>query len=187
MSRGDENKPKLPATRDAFKRQTEQVARNILDALDRYDDPDVAAAREQREAARDAHTISTIEKFYLETGQRDDGDSLQTSVAKMSAYFAAKLEAAGSLTGELTQPLPQRDTGARVELEVGKLPAGDTRHYLQLVLYTPEGKGTTSQFLRRGSLGELIAFLREPPAANEIIAAIDDLETHQRHVRGIGR
>jgi hypothetical protein len=183
----DENRPKLPADRDEFERQTKQLARGILDALDRYDDPDVVAAREQRAAARDAHTIATIERFFLETGQRDDGDSLQTSVAKMSAYFAAKLEAAGSLTGELTQPLPRRDTGARVELEVGELPAGDTRHYLQLVLYTPEGKGTTSQFLRRGSPGELIAFLREASAADEIIATVDDLEKHQRQRQMRGR
>lgn len=174
----DPKKPTLPATREELEKQTEQLARDMLDAMDRYDDPEVVAEREARERAQEFRNIDALTRFYLETGQQESSDTLAQAVGKMARFFAERVARElppTPLFPAMTQPLPARESGARVELELGPPPSTQPGNYL-LVRVHRVGKPAATRVIQRGSIAELVALLQSAPLADRVIAVADELE-----------
>lgn len=160
----------------AWDAQGEDIARRFVKAHLEYDEPAVAAARAAREAAIEDRDTAELRKFYVETGQRAAGETLDQAVWKMARYFADRIEEKGTDIGagaKLTQPLPSPDPVGYGELAF--LSTEPNARTLELRIETPSGKKSAPEQLVRGTRGEVIGFLRAPSAPDAIVAVMKKL------------
>jgi hypothetical protein len=145
---------------------TTALVDGLIEAFWRYDDPDRVAAREEREAEKDARDASILELSYIRSGQRG-GLPVDVAVRKMLDYFAGELaKVPDTRTGR--QPLPELDNGGYMVLSL----ANDA---LVLEAESPSGENKASETVRRGTPAELVAFLRSPGSVGTVVALMERL------------
>jgi len=168
--------PTAEAARRQLEQQTVDLAKQMRDGIDRYDDPDVAAQREAYERAKAERIGARLASFYVKTGQRDGNEPLDHAITKMLRYFAHRVDAEVPDVGNaptIDQPLPTLDSGALVWLDM--VPASSERE-LVLRIKSPDGKTTKSLPLLQGTKLRLVTYLEAPSTPTVIIAAIDELK-----------
>jgi len=132
--------------------RSKKLAKDLLDGLDKPDDP----ARQAYDAEKEIADKRALDDFYVRTGQK-----------KKEASAAGG--AAGRLAGRIAGASGTVDehVSEHVALRFGSLPSS-AEHYVQVRVTTASGGSTTSQFLVRGSVAELTAKLRSGDIAHEI-------------------
>jgi hypothetical protein len=163
-----------------LEQQTIELARQMRDAVDRYDDPDMVAQREAYERAKAERIGARLASFYVKSGQRDGDEPLDLAIAKMLRYFAHRVDAEVPEVGNaptVDQPLPTLESGALVWLDLVSAPSG---RELVLRIKTPDGKTTKSELLVRGTKLRIITYLESPSRPSDLIAAIDELSAAGR-------
>lgn len=167
--------PATASARRELEQQTIELARQMRDAIDRYDDPDVVAQRQAYERAKAERIGARLASFYVKTGQRDGNEPLDQAISKMLRYFAQRIDAELPEVGNaatIDQPLPTLDSGALVWLD---LVATSPARELMLRIKSPDGKTTKSMLLLRGTKLKIITYLEASSRPSDLIAAIDEL------------
>jgi hypothetical protein len=169
--------PGADAARRQLEQQTIDLARQMRDAIDRYDDPDVTAQREAYEREKAERIGARLASFYVKTGQRDGNEPLDQAITKMLRYFAHRVDAEVPEVGTaptIDQPLPTLDSGALVWLD---LVSGSPARELVLRIKSPNGKTTKSRTILHGTKLKVITFLEAATTPNALIAAINEFAT----------
>ena len=167
--------PKADAARRQMEQHTIELAKQMRDAIDHYDDPDVAAQREAYEREKSNRIGASLASFYIKTGQREGNEPLDAAVGKMLRYFAHRIDADVPDVGKaptIEQPLPTLDSGALVWLDLNSVSS-----VRELVLRIKPSSGKVKSLaLERGSKLRIITYLEAPHVPNLILAAIDELQ-----------
>ncbi|MBA3460913.1 MAG: hypothetical protein H0T46_13170 [Deltaproteobacteria bacterium] len=162
---------------------TDRLIDGVIDAYNRWDDPDRVAKRQARVAAVEARDKVILDQAYIESGQRGDAP-MDVAVAKMAAYFAGRIEREVAPTGTFTsiyQPLPEIDNGGYVALDL-KPGAGD-RRVLELRIESPSGENKRSEVVREGTDADLARYLRSPELVEQLLPLMEKLTEETRESR----
>jgi hypothetical protein len=162
----------------AHDQEAKDLAAAFVKAHLEYDDPAVAAAREAREAAKEAEDRVALEKFYVETGQKGANETIEQAIAKMVRHLAERIGRDAADLGEvkpILQPLPSPDPFGSAELSFGSLPAPERSRALTVRIENPNGKSTAPEVLKRGSNGEIVAYLRDPHTPVALVGVMKKL------------
>ncbi len=156
-------------------RGSDQRIEGLIDAYNRWDDPDRVTKRRARAAAVEARDKVILDQAHIESGQRGD-TPMDIAVAKMGAYFAGRIDvelAPEETFATISQPLPEIDNGGYIALDLK--PVAGERRSLQLRVESPSGQNQRSEVVREGSNTEIAGFLRSAELVERLLPLMEKL------------
>lgn len=151
---------------DDMANRSKKLAKDLLEAMDKPDDP----ARQAYEAEKEIADKEALDDFYVRTGQKKKASAAGGAATRLAGRIAG---ASGTVDEQVSE---------HVALRFGALPSGGEQ-YVQVRVTTASGGSTSSQFLARGSATELAAKLGSADVAKEIEDTAAALVEQQRQQR----
>ena len=155
--------------------RTDRVIEGLMEAYERWEDPDRVAKRQARATAEDARNKVILDQAYIESGQRGDAP-MDVAVAKMADYFAGRIEREIAASGPFTsiyQPLPELDNGGYIALDLK--PTTGERRLLELRVESPSGENKACEVVRDGTTADLVRFLRSSELVEQLLPLMTKL------------
>ncbi len=163
-----------PDKPDDIAARSRQVAKDLLDEMDKPKSPE----REAYEAQKGREDAEALERFYIATGQVKPQQVTQRALVEL----ADRIERAAPTSADF-EPIEITLTlvGRKAVIRFSPSPSKPDKRYVELSVSSESGLSTSSQWLDSGSNDDLIAYLRKP----EVVA--DTLVTAEELVQSLSR
>jgi len=147
--------------------RSKQLAKDLLEELDKP----MSAEREAYEAQKEREDRESLERFYVQTGQKEP-----TMAAQAIAELIRRIEALPSylLTFEEIE-VPFTLVRRKAVLRFAPSLSKPGKRYVELTVWSPSGLSHSSQWLKSGSSEALIAHLRRPEMWGDIYNTAEEL------------
>jgi hypothetical protein len=152
---------------DDMAARSRQLAKDLLDEMDKPKSPKCEAYEAQKERAdREA-----LERFYIATGQIKPEQVAQRALTEL----AEKIERMAPTSAFEPVEVPVTLVGRKDVLRFAPSPSKPDKRYVELSISSESGLSTSSQWLESGTNEELVAYLRRPEVIAETIATAAEL------------
>ncbi len=152
---------------DDMAARSRQLAKDLLDEMDKPKSPKCEAYEAQKERAdREA-----LERFYIATGQITPEQVAQRALAEL----ADTIERMAPTSAFEPVEVPVTLVGRKDVLRFAPSPSKPDKRYVELSISSESGLSTSSQWLESGTNEELVAYLRRPEVIAETIATAAEL------------
>jgi hypothetical protein len=144
-----------------------QLAKDLLDELDKPTSPE----REAYEAQKEREDREALERFYIATGQVAPDQILGRALAEL----ADKIERMNPPGPFEAVELPFTIKGRKAVLRFAPSPTKPEKRYVELSIQSESGLSTSSQWLENGSNADLVTYLRKPEVIADTLSTVDEL------------
>jgi hypothetical protein len=148
---------------------TKQLAKDILDELDKPTSPE----REAQLAEKERADREALEKFYIATGQIKPEQVMQRALVELADKIE-RMKAPVSGPFDMLE-LPIEIKGRKGTLRFAASPRKAENRYVELSIYSESGLSTSSQWLEQGTAEALVAYLRKPEVVADTLTTVDEL------------
>ncbi|MFO0980808.1 MAG: hypothetical protein U1E76_03500 [Planctomycetota bacterium] len=152
---------------DDMAARSRQLAKDLLDDMDRPKSPE----REAYEAQKEREDREALERFYIATGQLKPEQVAQRALVELADTIE---RIAPKATFEPVE-VPVTLAGRKGVLRFAPSPSKPDKRYVELSISSESGLSTSSQWLESGTNEELAAYLRKPEVIAATIATAEEL------------
>lgn len=147
--------------------RAKQLAKDILDELDKPTSPERLAQQAQKER----EDREALERFYIATGQIKPEQVMQRALAEL----ADKIERMTAPATDLFE-LPIEIKGRKGTLRFAPSPTKPEHRHVEISIYSDSGLSTSSQVLESGTREALVVYLRRPEVITDTLHTVDELK-----------